>query len=135
MKVLIDTNIILDFALERQPFVEQSVRLLEAAQQAGLVLYVTATTITDLYYIVRKAKGHATARDFITDLLQFMQVAGVDKAVIERALHSGIADFEDAIQESAAQRETIQVIITRNESDFENSTLKVYNPASFLKSL
>ncbi len=70
MRVLLDTNVIRDFALERWPFVEQATHLLEVAPKASLVLYVIATTITDLYYITRKAKGHATARDFITDLLQ-----------------------------------------------------------------
>jgi predicted nucleic acid-binding protein len=61
---LIDTNVILDIALERQPFVEQAVQLLKAAQQANIILYMTATTITDLYYIARREKGHADALDF-----------------------------------------------------------------------
>lgn len=133
MKILIDTNIILDIVLERQPFVEQAIRLLETAQRADIVLYVTATTITDLYYITRKAKGRVIALNFIVDLLQFMEVAGVDKAVIREALHSDMADFEDAVQESAAKRQAIQVVVTRNEIDFENSVLEIHNPESFLK--
>ncbi len=135
MKILIDTNIILDIVLERQPFVEPAIRLLETAQRANIVLYVTATTITDLYYIIRRAKDRATALNFIVDLLQFMEVAAVDKAIIREALHSDIIDFEDAIQENAAKRQNIQVIVTRNETDFKNSVLKIHNPESFLKSL
>lgn len=135
MKILIDTNIILDIVLERQPFVEPAIRLLETAQRANIVLYVTATTVTDLYYIIRRAKGRAIALNFIVDLLQFMEVAAVDKVIIREALHSDIIDFEDAIQENAAKRQNIQVIVTRNEIDFKNSVLKIHNPESFLKSL
>jgi predicted nucleic acid-binding protein len=134
MKVLIDTNIILDIVLERQPFVEQAIQVLQTAQ-TDIVLFLTATTITDLYYITRKAKGRAIALSFIADLLQFVEVAGVDKDVIMQALHSDIADFEDAIQESAAKSQTINVIVTRNETDFENSVLEIHSPESFLQSL
>ncbi len=135
MKVLIDTNVILDIVLERQPFVEQAIKLLQATQQADITLFVTATTITDLYYITRKAKGRAIALEFIADLLQFMQVAGVDGEVIVQALHSDITDFEDAIQESAARSQAIGVLVTRNEADFQNSSLDIYNPESFLENL
>ncbi len=135
MKVLVDTNVILDIALERQPFVEQAAQLLKSAQRANITLCITATTITDLYYIARREKGHTAALNFIVDLLKFMEVAGVDEATIREALHSEITDFEDAIQESAARRQAIQIIVTRNESDFNNSSLKVYNPESFLKAL
>jgi predicted nucleic acid-binding protein len=132
MKVLLDTNVILDIALERQPFVASAVRLLEIAPQANLEFYMTATTITDLYYITQRATDRATARSFIVDLMQFVQVVGVGEAVIREALNSTIVDFEDAVQESAAHTQAIQVIVTRNESDFENSTLKVHNPESLL---
>jgi predicted nucleic acid-binding protein len=134
MKVLIDTNIILDIVLERQPFIKQARRVLQTAQ-AGIVLFLTATTITDLYYITRKARGREIALSFIADLLQFVEVAGVDKDVIMQALRSDIADFEDAIQESAAKSQSINVIVTRNETDFENSVLEIHSPESFLKSL
>ena len=135
MKILIDTNVILDIVLERQPFVKSAAQLLETAQQADIILYVTATTITDLYYIVRRAKGRAIALDLIGDLLQFVEIADVDKTVIEKALHSNLPDFEDAVQASAAKKQAIRVIITRNENDFCNSGLEIHNPESFLKSL
>lgn len=79
MKILVDTNVILDIVLERHPFFEQSARLLQSAAQLNVELFLTATTITDLYYIVRKAKDRETALDFVKDLLQFMEIAAVDK--------------------------------------------------------
>lgn len=132
MRVLIDTNVILDIVLEREPFVEHAVQLLHTAQQTNIQLFLTATTITDLYYITRKAKGRAIALEFIADLLQFMEIAGVDKEIIMQALHSDIIDFEDAIQENAAKSQAIQLIITRNETDFAASALEIQTPASFL---
>ncbi len=135
MKILIDTNVILDIVLERHPFIEQSAMLLKKAQQANIELFLTATTITDLYYITRKAKGKKIALNFIEDLLQFIEIASVDRDVISQALNSAISDFEDAIQESSAKNEDIKVIVTRNEADFKNSDLEIHNPESFLKSL
>lgn len=133
MKILIDTNVILDIVLERQPFVEQSAELLKTAQQDNIQLFLSATTITDLYYITRKAKSKQIALDFIGDLLQFIEIASVDKRVIIQALHSDMPDFEDAVQEGSAKNEGINVIVTRNEVDFKNSDLEIYSPESFLR--
>ncbi|MCI5122263.1 MAG: PIN domain-containing protein [Candidatus Electrothrix sp. AUS4] len=81
MKVLVDTNVILDIALSREPFVEQAVRFFKEAQWHAIQLVMTAATITDLYYITSKAKGRETALSFIDDLLGFSDVASVDKEV------------------------------------------------------
>lgn len=135
MKILIDTNIILDIVLERQPFVEQAEKVLQICQQTNIKMFLTATTITDLYYIVRKAKDKETAFNLIKDLLQFVEIASVDKEVILKALQSSLVDFEDAIQESSAKKEKINIIVTRNEGDFRNSGLIIHTPRSFLESL
>ena len=135
MKILIDTNVILDIALERKPFVKQAAILLKAVQQYKIQLFMTATTVTDLYYITRKEKGKETALEFIEDLLQFVEVASVDKHVIIQALHSDIPDFEDAIQECSAKNEAIKIIVTRNEEDFKKSDLEIHSPESFLNTL
>lgn len=133
MKILIDTNVILDIVLERQPFLKHAELLLQTAQRTSTEIFLSATTVTDLYYIIRKAKGRATALDFIKDLMQFVEVAAVDKSVILQALQSNISDFEDAVQEISAKNEEIEIIVTRNESDFTNSILEVHTPESFLK--
>jgi predicted nucleic acid-binding protein len=135
MKVLIDTNVILDIALKRQPFFEDAARLLKAAGSPKLQFYITATTVTDLYYIIRKAKGRAEALGFVRDLLVIVDVAGVDRLVILDALDSDLSDFEDAVQCAAAEQENISTIITRNEADFAQSGLTVLSPSAFLESL
>lgn len=133
MKVLLDTNVILDIVLERHPFDQAAIALLQATRENDSVLFVTATTITDLYYVARKAKGHTIAVNFIVDLLEFVDVAGVDKEVITCALRSHILDFEDAIQESAARMQNIDVIVTRNVVDFTQSLVEIHSPESFLQ--
>lgn len=133
MKLLLDTNILLDIALKRQPFVVQAAQILTTAQHRKFPVYITATTITDLFYIVRKAKDKDVALAFLEDVLQYVNVAAVDSAVIMRALKLGLTDFEDAVQVGAAEQAGIDVIITRNENDFKHVAMRVFTPEQFLQ--
>ena len=135
MKVLVDTNVILDIALNREPFVEQAVKFFKEAQRHSIRLVMTATTITDLYYITGRAKGRETALSFIGDLLCFFDVASVDKEVIIQALQSDMSDFEDAVQAYSAKQKNISILITRNEKDFLESGLEVHTPKTFLQKI
>ncbi len=92
-------------------------------------MFVTATTVTDLYYIIRKAFDHTFALNFLTELLAIMEVAGVDKGVIMRALSSEMEDFEDAVQVSTAVSHDISFIVTRNIRDFDQvENIKALTP-------
>ena len=135
MKVLVDTNILLDIALERSPFLEKSALFLKTARQQHIRLTVTPATIMDLYYFIRKAKGRDKAIGFLESLLRFADVGTVNKQVVLQALRSEISDFEDAIQAYSAKHEAINIIVTRNEGDFKKSDMDIYSPESFLKSL
>jgi predicted nucleic acid-binding protein len=131
-KVLFDTNIILDIALKREPFFEDAFKLFELIDKGKITGNITASTVTDIYYISKKEKGHKSAIDFIKSLIEVVEVIGVDKDVILKALCSNIKDFEDAVQTSAAEMNEIGIIITRNEKDFANSELKIISPKKFL---
>lgn len=133
MNVLVDTNVLLDFVLEREPFVDYAEQVFEAAKHHSIQLFMSATTITDLYYIARKEKGKEQTLALIEDLLQFVEVASVDKTVILHALRSELPDFEDAVQEGAAKQAAISTIVTRNEADFTQSDLDIYHPETFVK--
>jgi len=135
MRILIDTNVILDIALGRKPFAEHAAMLFKTAHQQKIHMYMTATTVTDLYYITRKEKGKETALSFIGDLMRFLDVVSVDKNVILKALRSKLPDFEDAVQVCSANHEGIKTIITRNEKDFIKSGLTIQNPKAFLEAL
>lgn len=133
MRLLLDTNVILDIALKRHPFFTQAALLLKTTRKQGHQLVVTATSITDIYYIMRKAKGREKALGFIESLLKFADVASVDKQVVIQALRSDLDDFEDAVQEAAAKHDAIAAIITRDKKDFARSDLEVHSPESFVR--
>ena len=134
-KILIDTNVILDIALKREPYYKKSSELIRVIERKQIPSFITATTITDIYYIAKKTKSHETAIEFIKNLLQLIDIAGVEKQIILNALNSDIKDFEDAIQENAAKEYNIEIIITRNEGDFVNSSLTIYSPEKYLETL
>lgn len=132
MRILLDTNIILDIALKRQPHSEKAKELLFHLNQNEVSLFVAATTVTDIYYILRKSGNHASAIEFLQNFLEYAEVAGVDKNIIINALYSGLNDFEDAVQIQSAKSNKIPIIITRNISDFKTNAIKAFTPEEYL---
>jgi len=131
--VLLDTNIILDIALERREFFEKSKELILFVNKSGFSAYVTATTVTDIYYVLKKSKGHYSTILFLKNLFDFIDISGVDKATILNALSSEFTDFEDAVQSFSATQNGIKIIVTRNVSDFKKSKMKVFTPTAFIQ--
>lgn len=123
MKVLVDTNVLLDFALQRQPYFDVSEHILSLAEQNHFEGYVSASTFSDLYYLIRKAKGRDLAIDFLRRLATICRIAAVDETAIARALTLNFRDFEDAIQYSTAVINQLDAIVTRNPQDFTNVTV------------
>ena len=130
--VLIDTNIVLDIALKHKQFVEKASELLEILEVNKISVYVSATSVTDIYYILRKSKSHREVISFLKSFFNYIEIAGVDKIVVINALNSNIKDFEDAIQIETAKEQNIRTVITRNKKDFEKSGLKIYNPNDYI---
>ena len=131
-KILLDTNIILDIALERSQFQTQSSDLLKFAYYHKLAICVTATTITDIYYVLRKSKGHNNAIAFLKKFLTNTEILSIDENIILNSLNSIISDFEDAVQIETAKYSNIQTIITRNKKDFIKSKLEIYTPEEYI---
>ncbi|NJN04414.1 MAG: PIN domain-containing protein [Leptolyngbyaceae cyanobacterium SL_1_1] len=132
MKILIDTNIVLDLILERQPFVENAVLIFEQIERGNLAGYVAATTITNIFYILRKAEGREVALAAIHRLLVGLQFCAVDRQTIETALSLGLKDFEDSIQLACATLDQLDAIVTRDPKDFSGSNLPIYSPTELL---
>ena len=135
MKVLIDTNVIVDVALEREPFYAESDRILTLAEEAQIQGYVSASTFSDLYYIIRRDKGRDWTLEFLRELATFCQVATVDSSAISMALTSHFKDFEDAIQYSTAVVNHIDAIVTRNPRDFPVATPRIVTPNQLIQEL
>lgn len=135
MKVLLDTNIILNFALERQPWFVDSEEIIYLAEQKQIKGYISASTISDIYYIIRKIKGKELAWEFLKNIISICQVANVDSRVISMALNVSFKDFEDAIQYSSAVINQLDIIVTRNIKDFPISKPKIFTPSQFLEEI
>jgi predicted nucleic acid-binding protein len=135
VKVLIDTNVIVDVALDREPFFAESDRILTLAEEAQIQGYVSASTFSDLYYIIRRDKGRDWTLEFLRQLATFCQVATVDNSVISIALTSNFKDFEDAIQDSTAVINLIDAIVTRNPRDFPVNTPRIVTPNQLILEL
>lgn len=133
MLILLDTNIILDLALKRKEFFEDAFTLFKLIDQSKIKALVTATTLTDIYYISKRDRGHLETISFLKDLIEIVGVIGIDKEIIREALFSSFLDFEDAVQAKAAQLNQIEVIITRNKKDFNESSSTVLSPKEFLQ--
>ncbi len=134
-KILVDTNVILDIALNRNPFVQKSSELIRLIEKDKIQAYVSATTVTDIYFIAQRKTSHNKAIEFLKNLFELIEIAGVESVSILNALNSKMKDFEDAVQCETAKQNDIQIIVTRNQSDFKDSGLKVFSPEDFINSI
>ena len=132
-KVLIDTNIILDIVLQRYPFFEDARQIFAKIDAGEIKGFITASSVTDIYYMSRKACGREKTIAFIRELVAVFDVLSVSKESIIDALDTEFKDFEDAIQYCVADINKMDMIVTRNKSDFIHSTIEVYTPNELLK--
>lgn len=132
MTVLFDTDILIDFLLDREPHAEAAARLLSAVERGALRGSVCATSVTTVFYLARKAVGAPRARRQVELLLSLVDVSPVNRSVLESALASRIVDFEDAVVAHAAAHAAIDLIVTRNQKDFKHSPVPVQAPADLL---
>ncbi|PZO58053.1 MAG: DNA-binding protein [Phormidesmis priestleyi] len=135
MKVLIDTNIVLDLLLEREPFVESAIALFEQIEYGKLIGYIAATTITNIFYIIRKTEGREVALAVTGRLLTGLQFCAVDRQTVETALRLNLKDFEDSVQLACATLAQLDGIVTRDRKDFAGSPLPIYSPTELLNQL
>jgi len=132
MKILLDSNIALDVVLKREPFYSSAEKII-GLSQGGIGLFISASAITDIYYVVRKTTGSKeTAIILIKDLLENIDVAAVTGNEIRQAISLDWGDFEDAVQYTAGETIAVDYIITRNRSDFASAVLPVVSPDEFL---
>jgi len=128
VKVLLDTNVILDVLLNHQPHVEGAKPLFSSIENGFLAGYLCATTVTTISYLMAKVVGRAQAQREIQKLLKLFEIAPVTKTVLDSALVAGFSDFEDAVLYEAARQIEIDAIITRDTKDFKKSMIPVYSP-------
>lgn len=134
MVVLIDTNIIIDFLVKREPYAENAIKIVGLCNEKRVKGYLAAHTISNLFYILRKDFSILQRREMLGALCKIFEISEIDKKKILAALENNdFADFEDCLQMECALEAGAEYIITRNPSDFVNSKLPVIEPRDFLE--
>jgi predicted nucleic acid-binding protein len=132
IRVLLDTNVVLDLILQRAGFVEDADAIFQAQDRGQIEVYVSAITPGTVYYVARRIIGSAVARQAVADLLSATRVCTVDQRLLQEAVGLPLADYEDAIQLASALAERLDIIVTRDSHDFKNISLPVFSPKDFL---
>lgn len=135
MRILFDTNVILDALLYRQPFAIAASRLLQHVEQGRLDGILCATSAPTIYYLASRAVGEAQARSFIPVLLHTFEIAPVGRALLTDALTPEFPDYEDSVIHEAAKRMYADGIVTRNQRDFRNADVRIYTPDELISAL
>ena len=134
MKLLIDTNVVLDVLLRREPFFRTAAEVLNLAQRDDVREYVSASAITDIYYIANKQMNdRESVRDLLKRLLMVVSVAAVSEREIQNALNLAWGDFEDSVQYSVALMNEMDGIVTRNPNDYQEANMRIWLPEQALE--
>lgn len=132
--LFIDSDVVIDLFTDREPHANSASELFELNEKGEIKLFISAVSINNIYYIVRKFLGHKKTLEIVQLLLEMTQVIGTTKFELELALKSEFSDFEDSIQHASALNiENLDAIITRNVKDYKNATNQVMTPSQFLK--
>lgn len=136
MKFLIDTNIILDALMKREPWFTAAEAVLLAVAEEKIEGCITASTVTDLYYLLHKhLRDKEKTKQALLGLMEIVGVADVTGADCEKAFELPMPDYEDALLAHCAKRHKADGIVTRNTKHFEGSPVKAFTPDELLKSL
>jgi len=133
-KLFIDSDVVIDFFTDREPFANPASEIFDLNEKGKLRLYLSAVSINNIYYIVRKYLGHKKTIEIVEELTEMTEIVGTTRKEIIQALKNNFKDYEDSIQYSTALTiEGIEAIITRNVKDFKNSEIAVITPINYLK--
>ena len=135
MKILFDTNIVLDLLMDRLPYSDAAVELFSKVEDGTIIGYLCGTTITTVYYLASKTLGAERAQEEIRKLLTLFEVAPVNRHVLESDLVADFDDFEDAVINEAGCHVGADAIVTRNQKDFKKSRISVYSSEEMAKIL
>jgi predicted nucleic acid-binding protein len=128
MRVLLDANVVLDVLLSREPWLDDAQALWLAADEGQLSGYLSAASLTDIYYVARRLADVLRARHAIKLCLDAFEVLPVDRAALERAQQLTGTDFEDNVQIACAEAAALDAIVTRDTHGYADSTVTVMSP-------
>jgi predicted nucleic acid-binding protein len=135
-RVLIDTDVILDFFFDRKPFSDNAAKVLSLCESREIKGFITSVIISNVYYLLRQTSTHEKVVEKLTQLITITEVLLTDRDVVLKALSSNFKDFEDALQNYSAELNgQIDLIVTRNIKDYKNSKLGIMTPGNYLKTI
>lgn len=132
MKVFLDTNIVIDYLSNREPFGGKAKQIFYLSETSDVELCVAALSFTTIYYVLHRQCEHRRLLDLLEKLRSLMTVVSTDEKDIANAIKSDFSDFEDAVQYYTAFSANVDCIVTRNTKDYRMSEIPVYTPDDFL---
>jgi len=132
---LIDTNVVLDVMLAREPHLSASTAVLAAVERGQCLGLLCATTITTIHFIAERQIGAQASLKEINRLMSLFGIAAVNQGVLQSAIHRDMPDFEDAVLHEAAIQAGCHCIVTRNINDFTAAEIPIYTPGQFIMAL
>lgn len=133
MKIFLDTNVLVDFCAEREPFYSDAATIIDMGRDKLITIAISSLTLVNIAYVMRKIKAPSLVNEKIAKIAELCAISSIDRQVIMEALASQAADFEDAIQYFSAMQAEADLIITRDPKGFSPFTLPVMSPSEFLK--
>ena len=130
--MLLDTDVLIDVALDRRPYSGPASELLDRIEHGHESACIAWHSVSNLYYLVSPARGGVSTRDFIVELTRFVPVAATGAEAVHYAAGLPMTDFEDAMQVAAARTCGARSIVTRNISDYERSPIRAVTPQEAL---
>lgn len=132
MRVFLDTNVLVDFCIERQPFFEDAARIISMLEEGRFTAYASSVTYINIAYVLRKFFDRDKVIDKLAAMLRLCSVSSIDEEIVRRAIDLRDVDFEDTVQYLSAENVQADIIITRDEKGFKQATLPVFTPKEFL---
>ena len=136
LKVFIDSDIILDLLLEREGFYEYAALIFENSEKGNIYVFTSSISIANISYIIRKEiKNSKKVKEYIKNLIEFINILSVEESTIQEALETDFLDFEDSIQYITAVQNQMDYILTRNKKEYKTSSIKVYDSKEFYEKI
>ncbi len=135
MKAFLDTNVMLDFLGERDPFYLSAAKIASLADKGKMEIVVSALSYATVSYFLSKFEGIEKTKDKLRKFKVISKICAIDEKIIEKGLNSEFSDYEDALQYFSALRQDCNVLITRNAKDYKGVQIPVMTPDEFLNSM
>ncbi len=133
-KILIDTNVLIDYLLEREPFFDDAKEVILSCAEGNVKGCIAAHSISNMFFILRKDYNAKERRDVLFNICSIFDVEGIDKAKLLAGLsNEDFTDFEDCLQMECAKSYGADYIVTRNVADYSVSEVKAIEPRDYLK--